>query len=73
MTRVAVLGAGFQGVCAALELAARGVDVDLYDRRNTCITEAGGHNEGKWTRANTRWLRCMRSRSPTVSAGPRDG
>lgn len=47
MTRVAVLGAGFQGVCAALELAARGVDVDLYDRHSACVTQAGSRNEGK--------------------------
>jgi len=47
MTAVAVLGAGFQGACAALELAHRGVDVDLYDRNDTCITQAGARNEGK--------------------------
>ncbi len=47
MTQVAILGAGFQGVCTALELAGRGVDVDLYDRHDTCITQAGVRNEGK--------------------------
>jgi hypothetical protein len=47
MTPVAVLGAGFQGVCAALELAQRGVAVDLYDRHDACITQAGARNEGK--------------------------
>src|SRR5690349_3952222 len=45
--RVAVLGAGFQGTCLALELALRGVDVDLYDRNDRCITQAGYINEGK--------------------------
>jgi hypothetical protein len=47
VTQVAVLGAGFQGTCAALELARRGVDVDLYDRNDACITQAGVRNEGK--------------------------
>src|SRR5215217_4592540 len=46
-SRAAVLGAGFQGVCVALELARRGVDVDLYDRNDACITQAGARNEGK--------------------------
>jgi glycine/D-amino acid oxidase-like deaminating enzyme len=45
--RVAVLGAGFQGTCVALELATRGVAVDLYDRNDACITQAGLRNEGK--------------------------
>ena len=47
MTRVAVLGAGFQGTCVALELALRGVEVDLYDCNDRCITQAGYANEGK--------------------------
>ena len=62
--RVAVLGAGFQGTSVALELATRGVDVDLYDRNETCITEAGFCNEGKihlgFTYANDRSLRTAR-------------
>jgi glycine/D-amino acid oxidase-like deaminating enzyme len=45
--RVAVLGAGFQGTCVALELATRGLSVDLYDRNEACITQAGFWNEGK--------------------------
>jgi glycine/D-amino acid oxidase-like deaminating enzyme len=45
--RVAVLGGGFQGVCAALELATRGVEVDLFDRNTALITQAGARNEGK--------------------------
>lgn len=47
MSAVAVLGAGFQGVCVALELARRGIDVDLFDRHDSCITQAGLRNEGK--------------------------
>jgi glycine/D-amino acid oxidase-like deaminating enzyme len=47
VTQIAVLGAGFQGTCVALELARRGVDVDLYDRNDACITQAGARNEGK--------------------------
>lgn len=45
--RAAVLGAGFQGVCVALELARRGVTVDLYDKNDRPITQAGYVNEGK--------------------------
>ena len=45
--RVAVLGAGFQGACVALELARRGVHVDLFDKNDRPITQAGAFNEGK--------------------------
>jgi hypothetical protein len=45
--RVAVLGAGFQGTCVALELARRGIKVDLYDQNEACLTQAGSRNEGK--------------------------
>lgn len=45
--RVAVLGAGLQGACVALELARRGVQVDLLDRAESAMTGASGHNEGK--------------------------
>jgi glycine/D-amino acid oxidase-like deaminating enzyme len=45
--RVAVLGAGIQGSCVALELARQGVEVDLVDRAGTAMTGASGHNEGK--------------------------
>lgn len=62
--RVAVLGAGFQGACVALELAGRGVAVDLFDRNDACITQAGFWNEGKihlgFTYANDRSLRTAR-------------
>ena len=55
---VAVLGAGFQGVCAALALASRAIDGDLYDRNDAVITQAGLVNEGKihlgFTYANDR-------------------
>ncbi len=45
--RVAILGAGLQGACIALELASRGVAVDLYERNAICLGEASAHNEGK--------------------------
>jgi glycine/D-amino acid oxidase-like deaminating enzyme len=45
--RVAVLGAGMQGTCVALELAARGCAVDLYDRAEAPLTGAAVVNEGK--------------------------
>ena len=45
--KAAVLGAGFQGVCVALELARRSVQVDLYDKNARPITQAGSFNEGK--------------------------
>jgi glycine/D-amino acid oxidase-like deaminating enzyme len=61
---VAVLGAGFLGVCVALECARRGIDVDLYDRRSDLITEAGRVCEGKihlgYVYANDRSLRTAR-------------
>ncbi len=46
--RVAVLGAGLQGACAALELGSRGgVRVDLYERESAALTQASVNNEGK--------------------------
>jgi len=45
--KVAVLGAGLQGSCVALELAARGVDVALYDQNTVCMAQASSRNEGK--------------------------
>ena len=47
MTRVAVLGAGLQGASVALELAANGVEVDLYDQAGHCLAGASSNNEGK--------------------------
>lgn len=44
---VAVLGAGLQGTCVALELAARGYRVHLYDRCSACLTRTSAQNEGK--------------------------
>ncbi len=44
---VAVLGAGIQGCCVALELARRGHRVDLYDRCDRPLTQASYWNEGK--------------------------
>jgi len=45
--RVAVLGGGLQGACVALELAAKGVEVDLYEKNERCLSRASTHNEGK--------------------------
>lgn len=44
---MAVLGGGFQGACVALELAARGVRCDVYERNADCLNEASCHNHGK--------------------------
>jgi hypothetical protein len=46
-SRIAVLGAGLQGACIALELASRGARVDLYERNAICVAEASANNEGK--------------------------
>ncbi len=43
----AVLGAGIQGSCAALALAARGLDVVLIDRMPAPMLRASLRNEGK--------------------------
>jgi len=45
--KIAILGAGGVGVCAALELAHRGYDVDLYDENPEPLTRASRNNEGK--------------------------
>ncbi|MEA2703249.1 MAG: hypothetical protein QOD63_1194 [Actinomycetota bacterium] len=45
--RIAILGAGGAGVGAALELAARGYEVDLYDENPEPVTRASRNNEGK--------------------------
>jgi len=45
--RVAVIGAGIQGICAALELARRGCTVDLYEKDPAPISRASRWNEGK--------------------------
>lgn len=45
--KIALLGAGGTGVCAALELAHRGYDVDLYDENAEPMTQASRNNEGK--------------------------
>ena len=45
--RVAVLGAGLQGSCVALELARHGFEVDLFDRNDRCLSQASAQNEGK--------------------------
>lgn len=45
--RIAILGAGNAGSCAALELASRGLSVDLYDENDSPVRRASFHNEGK--------------------------
>lgn len=45
--RIAVLGAGLQGACAALELAREGAQVDLYDQEPLPLRRASLRNEGK--------------------------
>ncbi|MGE5830129.1 MAG: FAD-dependent oxidoreductase [Micromonosporaceae bacterium] len=40
----AVVGGGFFGACAALELAARGDSVDLFERGRTLLGGTSGHN-----------------------------
>lgn len=45
--RIAILGAGGAGVCTALELAARGQAVDLYDENPLPVSRASRNNEGK--------------------------
>jgi hypothetical protein len=45
--RIAILGAGNTGTCAALELAGRGLRVDLYDEDDEPVRRASFHNEGK--------------------------
>jgi glycine/D-amino acid oxidase-like deaminating enzyme len=45
--RVAVVGGGIQGCAVALELARRGMDVDLFDRRPRLFDGASRHSEGK--------------------------
>ncbi len=45
--RIAILGAGAVGACAALELASRGCQVDLYDENHAPVSRASRVNEGK--------------------------
>ena len=63
--RVAVLGAGLQGACVAMELASAGISVDLYDKNDRCVTQASAQNEGKihlgYVYANDRSLRTART------------
>jgi len=45
--RVAVMGGGIQGTCVAMELASRGVEVDLIESNQSLMDGASRHNEGK--------------------------
>lgn len=63
--RVAVLGAGIQGACTALELALNSVEVDLYEKSDCPLARTSSHNEGKihlgYVYANDRSLRTART------------
>jgi len=45
--RIAILGAGGLGACAALELSQRGYTIDLYEEHSAPIQKASYANEGK--------------------------
>jgi glycine/D-amino acid oxidase-like deaminating enzyme len=45
--RVAVVGGGIQGACVALELAERGVNVELFEAKHAVMDGASRHSEGK--------------------------
>src|SRR5215208_7051347 len=45
--RIAILGAGGVGVCAALELAHSGHSVDIYEQDQKPLMRASRINEGK--------------------------
>lgn len=45
--RVAVVGSGIQGLCAALEFARRGADVHVFERDAEPMARASRQNEGK--------------------------
>jgi glycine/D-amino acid oxidase-like deaminating enzyme len=45
--KVAVLGGGFQGCCAAIVLASRGVECTIFDQDREILNRAASANEGK--------------------------
>lgn len=45
--RIGVIGAGGAGTCTALELAARGHQVELFESRDQAVSQASFVNEGK--------------------------
>jgi glycine/D-amino acid oxidase-like deaminating enzyme len=45
--RVAIIGGGLTGACAALELAERGCSVDILEAGSTLVSKASFWNEGK--------------------------
>jgi glycine/D-amino acid oxidase-like deaminating enzyme len=45
--RVGILGGGLQGCCVALSLAARGIDVTVFDRNAQLLSRTAVANEGK--------------------------
>jgi hypothetical protein len=59
--RIAVLGAGLQGACVALEFAEAGARVDVYEKERHLVSRASANNNGKihlgYVWANDRSLR----------------
>jgi hypothetical protein len=45
--RIAVLGAGLQGACVAMELASRGAEVHVYDKNDVAVSQASAKSEAK--------------------------
>ena len=45
--RIAIIGAGGAGACAALELASRGHDVEVFEKTELAVSQASFINEGK--------------------------
>jgi len=45
--KVAVIGGGIQGTCVAMELATRGIEVDVMESNPALMDAASRHNEGK--------------------------
>lgn len=66
---VVILGAGIQGCCIALELARRGVQVDLIDREDRPLTQASFWNEGKIHLGFIYAADPSRRTAPTMMAG----
>ena len=44
---IGVVGGGLQGVGLAIELSMRGFQVELFEKRDKCLSQASSNNEGK--------------------------
>jgi glycine/D-amino acid oxidase-like deaminating enzyme len=44
---IGVIGGGLQGVGLAIELSMRGFHVELFEKRDQCLSQASANNEGK--------------------------